>query len=130
MRLTRRSILASGLAAPFAAMLATPADAALRATRRVGRRARFDGLVGERFELRADDMPDTVVATLVAVDDGAKSSLDNPGCFVLRFELPSGCRAAQAIYTVDHPSLDSFAVLAAPSSMDGRSLTAVFNSPE
>ena len=131
MQWSRRSVLASGLAAPLAATFPAPAAAVLHATRQVCSRAQFAALRGETFLLRCDagGTEQDFHATLSRVESGTATGEALDGCFVLHFEVEAEAAAEQSIYTVRHPALETFAVLAVPSSADGRSLAVVFNNP-
>jgi hypothetical protein len=116
---------------PLATTFAAPAAAALHATRQVCSRAQFAALRGETFLLRCNaggTGPD-LHATLSRVESGTATREAVDGCFVLHFEIEGDAAAEQSIYTVRHPALETFAVLAVPSSADGRSLAVVFNNP-
>ncbi len=131
MQWSRRKVLASGVAAPLAAAFAPPADAALHATGRIGSRQRFEALRGQTFLLRGNEPgegPD-LHATLSRIDPEHAEDDSDDGCFALHFDIAHSGGAVQSIYTVRHPALETFAVLAVPSSADGRSLAVVFNSP-
>jgi len=128
---SRRDVLASGLAAPLAAAFAPPADAARRATGRIGTRQCFEPLRGQAFLLRSNAGSEgrDLRTTLARIDPEQTADNADDGRFVLHFDLVDSGAAAQSIYMVRHPALETFAVLAVPSSADGRSLAVVFNSP-
>ncbi len=131
MQWSRRSVLASGLAVPLAAAFPPTADAVFQATARIANRAQFDALRGEAFLMRCDDgvARNDLHATLTRIDPEHGSAAAVDGCFTLHFEVADTGVATQAIYTIRHPALETFAVLGVPSAADGRSLAVVFNSP-
>lgn len=126
MRLTRRRLLASTLAAPLAVKLPGDAEAAIRASADIGSRALFEPLVGDDFVLRDGDAVHP--ARLTAVHELAQAT-DRERCFALEFTLAGPARPGQATFDVVHPALPRFAALAAPSNATGERLVAVFNNP-
>ena len=126
MRLTRRRLLASTLAAPVAVKLPGDAEASIRASADVASRARFTPLLGDHFVLRDGDAAHA--ARLTAIHDLAQGG-DAERCFALEFTLAGPARPGQATFDVVHPALPRFAALASPSNAGGGRLVAVFNNP-
>lgn len=127
MKITRRTLLATGCSAPLATLLPDTADAAVRATVDVATKARFMPLVGSEFVLRDSDTGH--LALLAGVHDLAGEAGGDEHCFTLEFALRGERRPGQATFEVVHPALPRFAALAAPSNATGDRLVAVFNSP-
>lgn len=125
MRLSRRTLLATGCAAPLATLLPDTAAAAHGATGGIASRARFEPMIGTDFVLHSDGT--SHLATLAAIRGLPGGGGD--GCFALAFTLRGDVRAAQATYEIIHPSLPRFAALASPCTAAGDRLIAVFNSP-
>lgn len=126
MRLTRRRLLASTLAAPAVVHLPGDAEASLRASAAVGSRSRFEPLLGDTFVLRDGDSAHPV--RLTGIHDLAQVA-DRERCFALEFTLVGPARPRQATFDVVHPALPRFAALASPSTTGGERLVAVFNNP-
>jgi hypothetical protein len=126
MQFTRRTLLATACATPLLSLPHDAADAAVRATAGLCTKSRFLPLVGTDFLLRDGDAAH--LAVLVGVDDLPGVDADER-CFALEFALAGAVRPGQATFEVVHPGLPRFAALAAPSTMAGDRLVAVFNSP-
>jgi hypothetical protein len=96
------------------------------------RRSSFAGMVGDRFELLAND--GRSVARLVAVDDlpavahgGAQAGSED--AFALVFHASGAARLEQDVMTLTHPRLGRFALLVSPSGTGrhGQDYAAIIN---
>ena len=92
-------------------------------------RTDFDGLLNETFTFSVDGVKETVAGELIAVTRITSDTVNDREPFRLEFKMAPDANVGQALFKIEHRSMDPFQIFIVPVKGDaeGWYMDAIFN---